>query len=75
VLEQVRRGRQVLVLAGSGRFADEVVAARDGGIAGDPVAAELATSTSITVVAATEPAPLAARVRVALGLAEARSGS
>jgi hypothetical protein len=75
VLEQVRRGREVLVLAGSGRFADEVVAARDVGIAGDPVAAELATSTSITVVAATEPAPLAARVRVALGLAEARSGS
>jgi SLOG in TRPM, prokaryote len=73
VLAQVRRGRRVLVLAGSGRFADEVVAARHGGIAGDPVTAEVATSTSVTVIAAVEPAHLAARVRAALGLAEARS--
>lgn len=75
VLEQVRRGRRVLVLAGSGRLADEVVAARDVGIAGDPVVAELATSSSITIVAAAEPAPLAAGVRAALGLAESGSGS
>jgi hypothetical protein len=75
VLEQIRRGTRVLVLAGSGRFADEIVASRGGGVAGDPVTAELATSTSVSVVAAAEPASVAAGVRAALVSTEAKAGS
>jgi hypothetical protein len=72
VLEQVRRGRQVLALAGTGRFADELAGAARGGKAADAATAEVAASGSLTILAAAaSPASLAERVRAALGLAGA----
>jgi SLOG in TRPM, prokaryote len=76
VLEQVRRGRQVLALAGTGRFADELVSAERSGEAIDAATAEVAASGSVTVLGAVEPpASLAERVREGLGLAEAKPKS
>jgi SLOG in TRPM, prokaryote len=76
VLEQIRRGRQVLVLAGSGRFADELVCATRNGNADatDPRTAEAAASGLVTVLDSPEPpASFAEHVRVRLGLTEAKA--
>ena len=77
VLEQVRRGREVLVLAGTGRFADELArAATDGNAdAVEPLTAEAAASGFVTVLDSAEPpASLGEHVRERLGLTEAGAG-
>jgi hypothetical protein len=71
VLEQIRGGREVLVLAGTGRFADELArATTDGdGEAVEPRTAEAAASGLVTVLDSTDPpASLAQHVRERLGL-------
>jgi hypothetical protein len=76
VLEQVRRGREVLVLAGTGRFADELArAATTGGAdAVELRTAEATASGLVTVVDLAAPqASLAERVRERLGLTEAEA--
>jgi hypothetical protein len=76
VLEQVRRGREVLVLAGTDRFADELAraATNDAADAIDPRTAEAAASGLVTVLDLAEPqASLAERVRERLGLTEAEA--
>lgn len=70
VLEQIRGGREVLVLAGTGRFADELArATTDGGGAVEAPTAEAAASGLVTVLDSTDPpASLAQHVRERLGL-------
>jgi SLOG in TRPM, prokaryote len=76
VLEQIRRGRRVLALAGTGRFADELARAESSGITTDAETSEVAASGSVTVLGAAQPpASLAERVRAGLGLAEAKAKS
>jgi hypothetical protein len=76
VLEQIRRGRQVLVLAGTGRLADELASATTnwGADATEPRTAEAAASGLVTVLDSAEPpASFAEHVRVRLGLTEAKA--
>jgi SLOG in TRPM, prokaryote len=76
VLEQIRQGRQVLVLAGTGRFADELArATTDGGAdTVEPRTADAAASGLVTVFDSAEPAAsLAENVRERLGLTEAEA--
>lgn len=74
VEEQIRRGREVIVLEGTGRFADELAfAAREGDPAGvEPRTAEAVASGLVTVLHSSDPPDsLAERVRERLGLTSA----
>jgi SLOG in TRPM, prokaryote len=67
VLEQIRGGREVLVLAGTGRFADELARAMtDGNV--DPQTAEAAASGLVTVLDLADPRALAEQVRQRLSV-------
>jgi TRPM family ion channel len=68
ILGHVRAGRRVIVLAGTGRFADELAGVVAGGPASDPATAEIASTDLITVVDSAEPSStLAQLVRARLG--------
>jgi hypothetical protein len=76
VLEQIRRGRQVLVLAGTGRLADELARATTNWDADaiEPRTAEAAASGLVTALDSAEaPASLAEHVRQRLGLLEPKA--
>jgi hypothetical protein len=76
VLEQIRGGREVLVLGGTGRFADELAraTANGDGEAVEPRTAEAATSGLVTVLdSADPPTSLAQHVRERLGLTTAKA--
>lgn len=71
VLEQIRGGREVVVLAGTGRLADELARATigDRGTAVEPRTAEAAASGLVTVLDSGDaPTSLAQHVRERLGL-------
>jgi hypothetical protein len=70
VLGHVRAGREVMVLAGTGRFADALASVIAGGRADDADTAEIASSDLVAVVHEAEPpSGLADVVRTRLGLA------
>lgn len=75
VLGHVRAGREVIVLAGTGRFADELAGVIAGGRAADPETAEIAGTGLLTMVdgAAGEPSGLAELVRARLGMGEEKT--
>lgn len=71
VLGHVRAGRAVIVLAGTGRFADALAGAIAGDRAADPETAEIASSGLIVVVSPAESPPtLADLVRARVGITE-----
>ena len=76
VLGHARAGREVIVLAGTGRFADELANAMFTGRAADPETASIAATGLITVVdeAAQESPGLAQVVQARLGLGEQGPG-
>lgn len=68
ILGHVRAGRPVIVLAGTGRFADELAGVIGGGSPSDPETAEIASADLITVVDSAEPSStLAQLVRARVG--------
>jgi hypothetical protein len=74
VLGHVRAEREVIVLAGTGRFADDLAGAIAGGAASDSETEEIATRGLLTVVDRAEPAStLAELVRARLGIMRGKS--
>jgi hypothetical protein len=68
ILGHVRAGRPVIVLAGTGRLADQLAGVIAGGSPSDPETAEIASTDLITVVDSAEPSStLAQLVRAGLG--------
>lgn len=69
ILGHVRAGRPVIVLAGTGRLADELAGVIADGSPSDPETAEIASTDLMTVVDNAEPSPaLAQLVRAGLGV-------
>jgi hypothetical protein len=74
MLGHVRAGREVIVLAGTGRFADDLTAAIAGGHAGDRETAEIAATGLVAVADGVgAPSRLAELVRTRLGIEKSES--